>query len=160
MIIETKQYLKHSYLNGGLSLLKFAIFKLFGLISSNAPLSKAKPSFLAKGAKSYYPVLELLDNDTLKCVSCGLCEKICPTKCIDITKNKSMSISSSTVYFGPAPDEFKIDLKKCIQCGLCEEVCPVVAITMTGEYNLLNHSEKFWNRKELQSQSKPPKQEF
>lgn len=63
------------------------------------------------------------------CVACGLCEKICPCRCI-------------TVVPETAPDgvrrikKYTVDLLRCSFCGLCVESCPVGAIRMSSAYEL------------------------
>lgn len=65
------------------------------------------------------------------CVACGLCEKICPCRCI-------------TVVPRTGPDgvrkmkKYTVDLLRCSFCGLCVESCPVGAIRMSSEYELAN----------------------
>ncbi|MDZ4816832.1 MAG: NADH-quinone oxidoreductase subunit I [Verrucomicrobiota bacterium] len=63
-----------------------------------------------------------------KCVSCQLCEFICPPRAIKIWPNE---IETNVEK---APKEFKIDMLRCIYCGLCEEVCPEEAIFLLKEY--------------------------
>lgn len=75
-----------------------------------------------------------------KCVSCQLCEYICPPKAITIVPAEIRDVTSSEAE-GPdniekAPREFFIDMLRCIYCGYCEEVCPEEAIFMTSEYEL------------------------
>ena len=75
-----------------------------------------------------------------KCVSCQLCEFICPPKAITIVPGEIREVTSSEET-GPdniekAPREFFIDMLRCIYCGYCEEVCPEEAIFMTSVYEL------------------------
>lgn len=42
-----------------------------------------------------------------ECIQCGLCERLCPQKCIH---------------------DYQIDIAHCMRCGLCFEQCPVQAI--------------------------------
>jgi NADH-quinone oxidoreductase subunit I len=75
-----------------------------------------------------------------KCVSCQLCEYICPPKAITIVPGEIRDAAADQ-QAGPeniekAPREFFIDMLRCIYCGYCEEVCPEEAIFMTGEYEL------------------------
>ena len=72
-----------------------------------------------------------------KCVSCQLCEYICPPRAIVIEPGEA---PQGTDYdydaIEKAPKQFFIDMLRCIYCGYCEEICPEQAIFMTGEYEL------------------------
>jgi NADH-quinone oxidoreductase subunit I len=81
------------------------------------------------------PYLVRDQDGRTKCVSCQLCEFVCPPKAIRITPP------------GPAPDpaagnvekrpqEFEIDMLRCIFCGYCQEVCPEEAIFLMQDYAL------------------------
>lgn len=48
-----------------------------------------------------------------QCVGCGICQYICPVRCIQMKENKE-----GFVY----P---RIDKQKCIQCGKCEQLCQI-----------------------------------
>jgi NADH-quinone oxidoreductase subunit I len=75
-----------------------------------------------------------------KCVSCQLCEYICPPKAIVIVPAEIKDAQPDTAAGPPniekAPKEFWIDMLRCIYCGYCEEVCPEQAIFMTNVYEL------------------------
>lgn len=51
---------------------------------------------------------------TGQCIYCKACYRVCPQKCIDITKK-------------PA----EINIYHCLQCGKCADICPRHAITKT-----------------------------
>ena len=69
----------------------------------------------------------------LRCVSCQICEKECPPKCIYIVKSKDKRVD----YKGQAqlyPVTFDIDLSVCMSCQICVEVCPFESIKMDTDY--------------------------
>ena len=70
-----------------------------------------------------------------KCVSCQLCEFICPPKSIRITPPGPLP-DPAAGNVEKAPREFKIDMLRCIFCGFCEEVCPEEAIFLMKDYSL------------------------
>jgi NADH-quinone oxidoreductase subunit I len=70
-----------------------------------------------------------------KCVSCQLCEFICPPKAIRITPPGPLP-DPAAGNVEKAPREFKIDMLRCIFCGFCEEVCPEEAIFLMKDYSL------------------------
>ena len=71
----------------------------------------------------------------LRCVSCQICEKECPPKCIYIVK----STDKKPDYVGKPqfyPARFDIDISVCMSCQICVEVCPFEAIKMDTEFEL------------------------
>ncbi len=82
------------------------------------------------------PYLVKDQDGRTKCVSCQLCEFICPPKAIRITPPGPSGLpKAGNVEKGPK--EFKIDMLRCIFCGLCQEVCPEEAIFLMKDYSLI-----------------------
>jgi NADH-quinone oxidoreductase subunit I len=76
------------------------------------------------------PRLVQNEDGTVRCVSCGLCEYVCPAYAIAIEGGETDRPIERE------PKEFTIDMLRCILCGFCEEVCPEEAIFMSGELEL------------------------
>ena len=70
-----------------------------------------------------------------KCVSCQLCEFVCPPKAIRITPGE-IAESSPNAHVEKMPQEFEINMLRCIYCGLCQEVCPEEAIWLQSQYSM------------------------
>ena len=69
----------------------------------------------------------------LRCVSCLICEKECPPKCIFIEKStdkKPDAVGKPQFY----PARFNIDVSVCMSCQICVEVCPFDAIKMDNDF--------------------------
>jgi NADH-quinone oxidoreductase subunit I len=87
----------------------------------------------------------------LRCVSCFICEKECPPKCILIEKStdkKPDAVGKMQFY----PAEFKIDVSVCMSCQICVEVCPFDAIKMDTSFEESatgRFSDLLWNRERL-----------
>jgi len=82
-----------------------------------------------------------------KCVSCQLCEFVCPPKAIRITPGEVQD--EAYAHVEKAPQEFEINMLRCIYCGLCQEVCPEEAIVLQEEYTLSGYSrEEMVNNKQ------------
>ena len=87
----------------------------------------------------------------LRCVSCFICEKECPPKCIFIEKStdkKPDAVGKPQFY----PKVFNIDVSVCMSCQICVEVCPFDAIKMDTEYELSTtnrFSALLWDKKQL-----------
>lgn len=54
------------------------------------------------------------------CISCGMCQRSCPTGAIEVQK---------------ADVSWSIDRFKCVQCGYCVEVCPKKCLHMNNQYS-------------------------
>jgi NADH-quinone oxidoreductase subunit I len=76
-----------------------------------------------------------------KCVSCQLCEFVCPPKAIRI-KPPGPSGDPTTGNVEKAPQEFEINMLRCIFCGFCQEVCPEEAIFLMKDYAITGSSRK------------------
>jgi len=71
----------------------------------------------------------------LRCVSCFICEKECPPKCILIEKStdKKPDATGKPQFY---PKNFQIDVSVCMSCQICVEVCPFDAIKMDNAFEL------------------------
>uniref|UniRef100_A0A7V5CT02 4Fe-4S dicluster domain-containing protein n=1 Tax=Acidobacterium capsulatum TaxID=33075 RepID=A0A7V5CT02_9BACT len=105
-------------------------------------------------ASRVFPFL-LYDGDDaekgLRCVSCHICEKECPPRCITIEK----STDKKPDYVGKPqfyPAVFNIDVSVCMSCQICVEVCPFDAIRMDTAFEL-STSDRFdgllWTKEKL-----------
>jgi len=85
-----------------------------------------------------------------KCVSCQLCEFVCPPRAIRITPPGS-EIDPTTENVEKRPREFEINMLRCIFCGFCQEVCPEEAIFLMKDYSLNGQTreEMIYNQEKL-----------
>lgn len=67
-----------------------------------------------------------------KCVSCGMCVRMCPTACIKLIE---VSDDNGNPVMRP-----QVNLGRCAMCGYCAEYCPVDAMTVTPEYELAEYT--------------------
>jgi len=85
------------------------------------------------------PTLVTDEQGRERCVSCQLCEFICPPKAIKITPGEIPS-DDPWAKVEKRPKEFDIDMIRCIYCGMCEEVCPEQAIYLRKDYAITGES--------------------
>jgi NADH-quinone oxidoreductase subunit I len=85
------------------------------------------------------PTLVKDPNGREKCVSCQLCEFVCPPKAIRIVPG-GIPESAANANVEKAPQAFDIDMLRCIYCGLCQEVCPEEAIFLQNLYSTSGYS--------------------
>jgi len=98
------------------------------------------------------PYLVKDQDGATKCVSCQLCEFVCPPKAIRITPPGS-EVNPDTGNVEKRPREFEINMLRCIFCGFCQEVCPEEAIFLMKDYSLTGTSRKemVYNKEKLLS---------
>lgn len=80
------------------------------------------------------PRLAVNEDDTIRCVSCGLCEAACTAYAITIDGQETDS------FIEREPERFDIYMLRCILCGFCEEACPKDAIFMSDELELADYT--------------------
>lgn len=99
------------------------------------------------------PYLVKDQDGNTKCVSCQLCEFVCPPKAIKITPPGPNGQVADRANAEKMPLEFEINMLRCIFCGFCQEVCPEEAIFLKQDYALTGESrqEMIYNKEKLLS---------
>lgn len=111
---------------GLVEILKGMGFTLREMLRPRFTVSFPEQKFPDHAATKGQPVLVQNDDGTIRCVSCGLCEFVCPARAITIDPGEIPDPIQR------APVEFRIDMLRCILCGMCEEACPEEAIVMSN----------------------------
>lgn len=104
-------------------------YMFYPKVTVNYPYEKTNLGFKFKGEHA----LRRYDNGEERCISCKLCEAICPAQAITIEGEKRADGSRRTT-------RYDIDLSKCIFCGLCEDACPTDAIVQTNNTQYATYS--------------------
>ena len=97
------------------------------------------------------PTLVMDPHGREKCVSCQLCEFVCPPKAIKIIPPGPAGQLADRPNAEKMPAEFEINMLRCIFCGFCQEVCPEEAIFLQKDYSLtgLSREEMIYNKEKL-----------
>lgn len=135
---QTSSILYLIELINGLLLTLYYFFK--EKVTINYPFEKSPLSTRFRGEHA----LRRYANGEERCISCKLCEAICPAQAITIE-------SSPRPDGGRKTTKYDIDMTKCIYCGFCQEACPVDAIVegFNYEFSVENKEELIYNKERL-----------
>ncbi len=80
-----------------------------------------------------------IEYDMDKCVGCGLCIKVCPTKAIEFRQCEKAEILHCKEGVKLAtPLKIRIYVSRCCFCAQCTEICPKKCLSMSSEFLLAN----------------------
>ncbi len=73
------------------------------------------------------------EDGTPRCVGCGLCSAICPSRCIHVYTSEGSDHKKVV-------DGYDIEVLRCVYCGFCVEACPYKAVVLTDHYEYSDYS--------------------
>jgi NADH-quinone oxidoreductase subunit I len=133
MILDLNYYERHGLLKGTFFSLKSFFIYLWTFMGGYSNRFWPREGRV-RGPVSGRPYLTITEKGDLRCISCGLCQKYCPSHCIEIVPHLPQE----------APLSFQIEILKCVFCGLCVDACPVDAIRMGEDQLLAGPLEQNW----------------
>jgi NADH-quinone oxidoreductase chain I len=84
------------------------------------------------------------EDGTARCVGCGLCAAVCPSRCIDVYTSEGPDHTKVV-------DRYEIEVLRCVYCAFCVEACPFGAVVLTPhfEYSEYSRSALFMDKDKL-----------
>lgn len=94
------------------------------------------------GFRGLHALTRDFETGEARCVGCGLCAAVCPSKCIYIYTADSLDHKKIV-------ERYEIEVLRCVFCGLCVEACPYSAVALTEHYEYSDYSRQaFYMTKE------------
>jgi NADH-quinone oxidoreductase subunit I len=110
-------------------------------VTRQYPEEKREP---VPGARALHALTRDEKTGEAKCVGCGLCAAMCPSKCIYI-------YTSESEEHRKVVDRYEVDALRCIFCAFCVEACPYGAVVLTPffEYSGYSRSDFYYTKERL-----------
>lgn len=83
--------------------------------------------FAMPGFRGLHALVREPETGREKCIACGLCAAVCPSKCIYIYSAEGQD---GRKY----PERYEIEVLRCVYCAFCVEACPVGAVALTEHF--------------------------
>ncbi len=108
-------------------------------VTRQYPKEKREPF---PGSRALHALVRDAETGKEKCVGCGLCAAMCPSRCIYI-------YTSENEDHKKVVDRYEIDVLRCIFCAFCVEACPYGAVALTHHFEYSDYSrDAFYYTKE------------
>jgi len=96
----------------------------------------------APGFRGLHALVRNPSTGDARCVGCGLCAAICPSRCIYIYTSEGPDHQKVV-------DRYEIEVLRCVYCAFCVEACPYGAVVLTPHYEYSDYNrEVFYMTKE------------
>ena len=109
-------------------------------VTRQYPAEKREPF---PGSRGLHALVRDEETGKAKCVGCGLCSAMCPSRCIYVYTIEGDDHRKIV-------DRYEIDVLRCVFCAFCVEACPYGAIALTEHYEYSDYDRKaFYYTKEM-----------
>ncbi|MDA8087093.1 MAG: NADH-quinone oxidoreductase subunit NuoI [Nitrospiraceae bacterium] len=130
--MNTKKIVKTIFMTEILQGMALTLKSLFSpAVTRQYPKEKRQPF---PGFRGQHAFVRDAKTGKEKCIACGLCGAVCPSKCIYIYTKEDEETRKKTI------DRYEIELLRCVYCAFCVEACPVGAIALTENYEYSDYS--------------------
>ncbi len=85
------------------------------------------------GFRGLHALVRNPETGRARCVGCGLCSAICPSRCITIYTSEGDNHEKIV-------DRYEIEVLRCVYCSFCMEACPYGAVVLTEHYEYADYS--------------------
>lgn len=100
------------------------------------PVTRRYPKEKRKAYPGFRGLHSLVRNPVTgeaKCVGCGLCAAVCPSRCIHIHTTDGPDHKKIV-------ERYEIEVLRCVYCAFCVEACPYGAVALTEHFEYSDYS--------------------
>lgn len=139
--MDTKKIIKTIFLTEIIKGMALTLRTMFTPVVTRQYPKEKRPVF--PGFRGEHALVRDPHTGVEKCIACGRCASVCPSKCIHISSKRNEETKKKEL------ERYEVELLRCLYCGLCVEACPVGALALTENYEYSDYSrEAFYMTKE------------